>query len=466
MRQVTFEPGRIEAFDVAASGDLAYSLFDSVENTKVLKLIPADGGPARVIDSVAPDSYACGDIASPLFSPDGQTLVYSREEIDPATNRCFHQLLFFDMVANKEQVVLDSRDEFDASITTPRTQKRLASMSYAKIWSPHEWSADSRFLTVSDTEIWYVVDRMTFEVRTASVSGWEAELSPDGAQLYVGGVIHDPFETGACSSYEGLTGIDFEVRTAKRMLWCNYDVYALRLDPSKSVLYFVRTQQPNALTGDFSDLMSISTDPPFGEPKSIRSTTFRLTHVNNTDPALWAPDGGRVVFHTYSQGGELGSLVVLPIQTQDRIEVLAMPLVVSDRLHWGPVPPTDLALATQVATQSSAPPAVPPTPSPEAHSTAGPATGLPECLGAPPSRLQLGQPARITISNGLPVRMRSRPGKAGEVIAQVPEGTSVTLMENPICEEGLLWWKVEIPTGEVGYVAEGTADGYLLEPAP
>jgi hypothetical protein len=62
--------------------------------------------------------------------------------------------------------------------------------------------------------------------------------------------------------------------------------------------------------------------------------------------------------------------------------------------------------------------------------------------------------------------MRSRPGKAGEVIAQVPEGTSVTLMENPICEEGLLWWKVEIPTGEVGYVAEGTADGYLLEPAP
>jgi hypothetical protein len=466
MRQATFELGRIETFDVAASGDLAYSLYDSSENSKVLKLVPADGGSTRILDSVVPDSYSCGDIASPLFSPDGRTLAYFREAHDAATDGCLDQLIFFDLIADKSQVVLDSRDDVDMSITTPRTQSRFETMSYARVWSPNEWSSDSRFLSVSDTEIWYVVDRETVDARTAAVSGSEAELSPDGAHLFVGGVIHDPFETGACSSYEGLTRIDFEVSTSGRMLWCNYDVYALRLDPSKSVLHFLRTQQPNGLTADFTDLMSIQSDPPYGEPKPIRSTKFRMTHVNNINPALWAPDGSRVLFHTYSQGGEYGSLVALPIQAQDPIEVLAMPLVVSGRLHWGPVPPTDIELATQVATQSSAPPIVTPTTSPGEHATTGPSTEVPECVGAAPSRLRLGQPARITISNGLPVRMRSRPGTDGEVIAQVPEGTSVTLLENPVCEDGLLWWKVETPTGEVGYVAEGTADGYLLEPAP
>ena len=341
MRQVTFNSGRIEDFDVSASGDLAYSLFDSRGSSKVLKVIAADGSPARVIDSVPPDPYACGDIASPLFSPDGRTLAYNREEKDPATNRCVDQLIFLDLITDTRQVVLDSRNELDLSITTPRTQKRLASMSYMRIWSPYEWSADSRYLTVSDTEIWYVVDREAGGLRTGAVAGWDAELSPDGALLFVGGVIHDPFETQTCSSYEGLTRIEFEVSKAERMLWCNYDTYALRLDPTTSVLYFLRTQQPNARPEEFTDLMRISMNPPFREPEPIRSTALRMTHLNDSNPGLWAPDGSRVVFHTYSQGGEHGSLVVLPIQRHDPVELLVMPLVVSEGLRWGPVGPED-----------------------------------------------------------------------------------------------------------------------------
>ncbi len=65
-------------------------------------------------------------------------------------------------------------------------------------------------------------------------------------------------------------------------------------------------------------------------------------------------------------------------------------------------------------------------------------------------------------------RLVYSPGYRGEdaVVAFLPGGTAVSLVEPPVWVEGLLWWHVRVGTTE-GWLPEVTAEGYrLLAPLP
>ena len=83
------------------------------------------------------------------------------------------------------------------------------------------------------------------------------------------------------------------------------------------------------------------------------------------------------------------------------------------------------------------------------------------------SRLGINHYGRVTGKAGdLPNRVRSGPGKADKVIAQIYPQTVVRVVEGPVCADGLVFWKIEsaaIDAGS-GWTAEGDGKEYYLEP--
>jgi|GEM_PF-3106562 len=101
------------------------------------------------------------------------------------------------------------------------------------------------------------------------------------------------------------------------------------------------------------------------------------------------------------------------------------------------------------------PPALPETPVP------APITGD-YCAGAPPSRLSIGMNARVTFTDGTPLRVRANPGEA--IITSIAEGTEFTIIGGPLCLDGYTWWQIELADGTIGWSAEGDSEDYYIEP--
>jgi dipeptidyl aminopeptidase/acylaminoacyl peptidase len=81
------------------------------------------------------------------------------------------------------------------------------------------------------------------------------------------------------------------------------------------------------------------------------------------------------------------------------------------------------------------------------------------------TRLEAGGWAKVAEDNTTPNRVRSGPSTADEIIAQLPPGAVVKLIEGPVCAGGLVFWKVEsdlIPGG-AGWTTEGDMEEYYLE---
>jgi hypothetical protein len=90
-----------------------------------------------------------------------------------------------------------------------------------------------------------------------------------------------------------------------------------------------------------------------------------------------------------------------------------------------------------------------------------------DCPGALPPRLSVGEPARVTFSNGLSVRVREEPSTDDSVtvLFMLPEGSVFTVIGGPECSENWLWWEIEMANGVSGWASEGSSDqGYFLEP--
>lgn len=82
------------------------------------------------------------------------------------------------------------------------------------------------------------------------------------------------------------------------------------------------------------------------------------------------------------------------------------------------------------------------------------------------THLTIGEQARVTDVSGGPNRVRSKPQKGDNVVANISPGTIVTVLEGPVCNEGLIFWKVKgaiIPDG-IGWTAEGDGATFWLEP--
>lgn len=87
------------------------------------------------------------------------------------------------------------------------------------------------------------------------------------------------------------------------------------------------------------------------------------------------------------------------------------------------------------------------------------------CPGAMAVRLQPGVHARVTFTDGTPLRVRRDPGKSGQILAQMPEGTEFTILEGPQCVDQGAWWRIQTDNGALtGWVLEGENGVYFVEP--
>lgn len=96
------------------------------------------------------------------------------------------------------------------------------------------------------------------------------------------------------------------------------------------------------------------------------------------------------------------------------------------------------------------------------------------CSGALPTRLAIGDIARVVADR---LSVREGPGTNYPTVygTSIGNGRTVTILDGPVCSDGMLWWKGEtglitLTNGEqhniVGWMAEESGDEWLLEPVP
>lgn len=87
------------------------------------------------------------------------------------------------------------------------------------------------------------------------------------------------------------------------------------------------------------------------------------------------------------------------------------------------------------------------------------------CAGAPAPQLMIGIPARVTFTDGTPLRVRQQPG--GTIITELAEGTQFTISAGPVCLNNFNWWQISLPLPDgavlTGWSAEGNLESYFME---
>ena len=79
--------------------------------------------------------------------------------------------------------------------------------------------------------------------------------------------------------------------------------------------------------------------------------------------------------------------------------------------------------------------------------------------------------ARVTITNGTPLRVRREPVvDPNNILLQLEEGTPFDIIGGPSCwadgGNNFTFWQILMADNKTGWVAEGTASGYFIEPLP
>jgi len=112
-------------------------------------------------------------------------------------------------------------------------------------------------------------------------------------------------------------------------------------------------------------------------------------------------------------------------------------------------------------TPSPTPHIAAPTPLPTVPPTATP-RGRDVCPGALPTRLAVGQSARV-VDRGAPVQLRAAPGGDRAIVGSVQPGQMLILVSEPECSGGQVWWQVDYQR-LTGWMFEAQNDVYWLEP--
>ena len=135
-----------------------------------------------------------------------------------------------------------------------------------------------------------------------------------------------------------------------------------------------------------------------------------------------------------------------------------------------PVPPTVAATRTETTVAPTATPASAatesPTPVPE-QTTPTPAQNA-SCGTLAPSRLSVGQKARVMMR----LNLRSSPSIAASILKVNPTNSQVEIIGGPTCEpvgaHAYLWWQIRLADGTEGWSAESPLNqaSYFLQPLP
>ncbi|MBI5931890.1 MAG: SH3 domain-containing protein [Chloroflexi bacterium] len=182
-----------------------------------------------------------------------------------------------------------------------------------------------------------------------------------------------------------------------------------------------------------------------------------MTLLNNDDNTPATPDGVALVQNTPT--AETDPPIVLDAPTNGG-ELGGVIPATAPQVAIGPNAETSVAQQAAFASATFTPlPSS--TPAPTLTPAAGLAPASINCPGSPPTRLSLNLQAAVI--NNPSVRMRSDPGLEAQVLQEVAYGTAMTITGGPACVSNLLWWQVQL-NSTVGWIAEGQAGAYYLEP--
>ncbi len=85
------------------------------------------------------------------------------------------------------------------------------------------------------------------------------------------------------------------------------------------------------------------------------------------------------------------------------------------------------------------------------------------CIGAPPSRLKVGDKVVVLKDDPTPLRVRAAAGMKGAIVAQVKPGAEFMIVGGPICADNYVWWAVQSTDGTTsGWAAEGDLQHYFI----
>lgn len=138
---------------------------------------------------------------------------------------------------------------------------------------------------------------------------------------------------------------------------------------------------------------------------------------------------------------------------------------------WAPavwwMMPAGIPSGTPVGPSATITPAFPPTGLPPTPAfpppTAMNPTPIPVCNPQLPTRLAMGQQARVL--PGDPNNIRERPGLGSRVLGLIPGGGTFAVTGGPFCADGITWWIVSY-NDITGWTAEGQGSTYFVEPLP
>ena len=104
-------------------------------------------------------------------------------------------------------------------------------------------------------------------------------------------------------------------------------------------------------------------------------------------------------------------------------------------------------------------------PSPTPAATAAP-TPAPAETCAASSRLTSSEYGVVMEGSGY-LRLRNEPNLSAKIISRIDEGDPAQLLEGPVCNAGVVWWKVvAVESKLTGWAAEMRNGDYYLKPAP
>jgi hypothetical protein len=64
-----------------------------------------------------------------------------------------------------------------------------------------------------------------------------------------------------------------------------------------------------------------------------------------------------------------------------------------------------------------------------------------------------------------PLRVRARPEiNRDNILENIQPGTAMTVLDGPVYSDGHAWWRVRVGEESVGWIAERSQAGYLVEP--
>jgi hypothetical protein len=191
-----------------------------------------------------------------------------------------------------------------------------------------------------------------------------------------------------------------------------------------------------------------------------------MTLLNNDDNTPATPDGVVVVQSTETLPALPPVNAPLPTNTgsSNGNETGDVVGATSPQVAIGSQAESSVALQAPIVTLTFTPlptPTVAPTLTIAGITTTGIDPASITCSGSPATRLSVNRQAAVIYNPS--VRMRSDPGLEAQILQEVGYGTTINITGGPACVSDLLWWQVQIDS-TVGWIAEGQAGAYYLEP--